>query len=330
MFTLLPLPPETFSIPQGSHSLGRPVTSGRPVIGVVSRKDRTLASDTSSQERRTRNLPAQAELLRALVARELRARYRGSYLGWVWALVRPLVMLAVYALVVGVFLGAAEAIPDFVLFVFAGLIAWNLFAAIVTGSIESVMASAPLISKASFPRVLVPLAALVVALVDALIQGLVLVLGYVIVGHWPTLQSLTYLGPAFLGIVAFGLGLGLVLAALNVYVRDVGFLTDVGLQVGFWLCPILYSYGLIERAAQTYGWPVEWVTRIYMFNPIANGVLGFQRALWPPASTPEGALLSFPGQLGARLLILVISGAVFLAFAWALFQKLSRNFAQEI
>lgn len=271
-----------------------------------------------------------AELLRALVTRELRTRYRGSYLGWVWALGRPLVMLAVYALVVGVFLGAAASIPDFVLFVFAGLIAWNFFAAIVTGSISSVIASAPLISKAGFPRILVPLAALVVALVDLFIQGLVLTLGYVIIGHWPSLHSLTYLVPAFLGVVAFGLGLGLMLAALNVYVRDVGFLTDVGLQVGFWLCPILYSYGFIERAAESYGWSVEWVTRIYMLNPMANVVVGFQRALWPPASTPSGALLSFPGQLEVRLIVLVVAGGVFLALAVALFQRLSRNFAQEI
>ncbi len=114
------------------------------------------------------------------------------------------------------------------------------------------------------------------------------------------------------------------------YARDVGFLTDVGLQVGFWLCPILYSYGFIVRAAETYGLSVEWVTRIYMLNPMANGVLGFQRSLWPPATTPEGALISFPGELGWRLVIFCALSAVLLLFAWAIFSRLSRNFAQEL
>ena len=270
------------------------------------------------------------ELLTALVRRELRSRYRGSYLGWVWALARPLVMLLIYGLVIGVFLGAAASIPEFMVFIFVGLLAWNLFATIVTGSIASLQASSSLIAKHRFRTALVPVASVVVALVDTAIQGLVLLLGYVIVGDFPSLGSLAYLAPALLGVVLFGLALGLLLAALNVYARDVGFLTDVGLQVGFWLCPILYSYGFIVRAAETYGLSVEWVTRIYMLNPMANGVLGFQRALWPPASTPEGALFSFPGELGWRLLIFLLLSLVLLAFSWAAFSRLSRNFAQEL
>lgn len=284
--------------------------------GVLGRKQLSMASDV--------------ELLRALVLRELRSRYRGSYLGWVWALARPLVMLGIYGLVVGVFLGAAASIPEFMVFIFVGLMAWNLFATIVTGSIASLQASSSLIGKHRFRSVLVPVASVAVALVDTAIQCLVLLLGYLIVGDWPSLSALLYLAPSLLGIVFFGLALGLLLAALNVYARDVGFLTEVGLQVGFWLCPILYSYGFIVRAAENYGLSVEWVTRIYMLNPMANGVLGFQRALWPPASTPEGALFSFPGQLEWRLIVFLLISILLLVLSWAAFKRLSRNFAQEL
>lgn len=273
---------------------------------------------------------ASAELLRALITRELRSRYRGSRLGWSWALVRPLIMLGIYGLVVGVFLGAASTIPDFALFVFVGLLCWNLFASVVMGSINSVASSGPLISKNRFPRILLPVAALVVAMVDAAIQALALVIGYVVFQQWPSVASLLYLGPALLGVVCFGLALGLLLSSVNVYVRDIALLTEVSLQVGFWLCPILYSYGFIVRAAENYGWSVEWVTRIYMLNPMANGILGFQRALWPPASTSEGAVFSFPGQLEARLAVFVILSLVLLALAVAAFNRLSRNFAQEV
>lgn len=270
------------------------------------------------------------ELLQALVMRELRTRYRGSYLGWVWALARPLVMLFIYGLIVGVFLGAARAIPDFMLFIFVGLIAWNLFTAVVTGCINSVTSSSSLIAKVKFPRILLPLASVVVALVDTLIQGAVLFIGFVIVGDWPTLSSLAYLPPALGVVLLFGLAAGLLLSAINVYVRDVGFLTDIALQVGFWLCPILYSYGFVVDAAREYGLSTEWVTRLYLLNPMADAVLGFQRALWPPGSTPEGAALSFPGELGLRLGVLLVVGLVLLAVTARIFNRLSRNFAQEL
>ena len=270
------------------------------------------------------------ELLQALVMRELRTRYRGSYLGWVWALARPLVMLFIYGLIVGVFLGAARSIPDFMLFIFVGLIAWNLFTAVVTGCINSVTSSSSLIAKVKFPRILLPLASVVVALVDTLIQGVVLVIGFVIVGDWPSFSSLAYLPPALGVVLLFGLAAGLLLSAINVYVRDVGFLTDIALQVGFWLCPILYSYGFVVDAAQQYGLPTEWVTRLYLLNPMADAVLGFQRALWPPGSTPAGAALSFPGELGLRLGVLLAVGLVILAITAWIFSRLSRNFAQEL
>lgn len=270
------------------------------------------------------------ELLQALVMRELRTRYRGSYLGWVWALARPLVMLFIYGLIVGVFLGAARSIPDFMLFIFVGLVAWNLFTAVVTGCINSITSSSSLIAKVKFPRILLPLASVAVALVDTLIQGAVLVIGFLITGAWPTFSSLAYLPPAIGVVLLFGLAAGLLLSAINVYVRDVGFLTEISLQVGFWLCPILYSYGFVVDAAQQYGFSSEWVTRLYLLNPMADAVLGFQRALWPPGSTPEGAALSFPGELGLRLGVLLVVGLLLLTVAARLFNRLSRNFAQEL
>jgi ABC-2 type transport system permease protein len=261
---------------------------------------------------------------------QLRGRFRGSYLGWVWALIRPLVMLLIYALIVGVFLGAAQSIEDFPIFIFVGLIAWNLFAAIVTASISSITYGRTLIARNNFPRALLPLAATGAAIVDSLIQGLVLLAAYALAGDWPSLGGLVYLVPAVAGVILFGLGLGLLLSAFNVFVRDVSYLTEVSLQVGFWLCPILYSYGFIVRAAEAYGWSVEWVTRVYMLNPMANGVLGFQRALWPPASTLEGAEFSFPGQLELRLVFFVAASAVFASVALLVFNRLARNFAQEL
>ena len=114
------------------------------------------------------------ELLRAFTGRELRSRYKGSTLGWAWALVRPLVMLLVYGLAVGVFLGAGRATPQFMIFIYCGLLAWGLFATLVNGSIASVIANGTLLTRANFPRLLLPLSILLATFVDFALQTSVL------------------------------------------------------------------------------------------------------------------------------------------------------------
>lgn len=277
-----------------------------------------------------RDIYTARELLRALIARDLRSRYKGSRLGWMWALVRPLVMLLIYGLAVGVFLGAGRSTPQFMVFIYSGLLAWTLFSVIVLGSIQSLLANAALLTRASFPRLLLPVSVLAVAIVDFALQASVLLIGYLVVGDWPRPAALVWLPRALFVLVLLGLGIGLALAAVNVYVRDVAFLADVGLQVGFWLVPVIYSYGQVERGAASIGWSVSGVTQAYMLNPMANVVIAFQRALWPPASRPEAAAYAFPGALDLRIWVCT---AVALVIAWLglrIFVKLSGNFGQEL
>lgn len=270
------------------------------------------------------------ELLSAFVSRELRARYKGARFGWAWALARPLVMLLVYGLAVGVFLGAARSIPQFMVFIYTGLLAWMLFSTIVTGCISAVIANGGLISKARFPRLLLPLSVVIAALVDFLLQASVLLVGYLIVSDFPEPSALLWLPPALFTLIFFALGVGLIFAALNVYVRDVSFLVDILLQVGFWLVPIIYSYGQVVRGAQEFGWAADVATRLYMLNPMANVIVGFQRALWPAASTPEAEAFAFPGQLDLRLLVFSVLAVVTAWIGMRVFVRLSGNFGQEL
>lgn len=270
------------------------------------------------------------ELLRAFTARELRSRYKGTALGWVWALVRPLVMLLVYGLAIGIFLGAGRAIPQFMIFIYSGLLAWTLFSTIVMGCINAVVANGALLSRAAFPRLLLPLSVVLAALVDFLLQASVLLVGYAVFRDLPRLADLLWLPPALIVLVAFGLGLGLVLAAVNVYIRDVGFLSDVALQVGFWLAPVVYAYGQVVRGAQEFGVAADVATRLYMLNPMANVVIGFQRALWPAGDTQQAAALAFPGALDLRLAVFGVAGLVVLWLGMRVFVRLSGNFGQEL
>jgi ABC-2 type transport system permease protein len=270
------------------------------------------------------------ELLFAFTGRELRTRYKGASLGWAWALVRPLVMLLVYGLAVGIFLGAGKIIPQFMIFIYSGLLAWTLFATIVNGSILSLVANGPLVGRSSFPRLLLPLSVALAALVDFLLQLCVILVGYAIYRDVPSPRALLWLPPALFVLVCFALGIGLALAAANVYIRDVGFLTDVALQVGFWLAPILYSYGQVAVGAEQFGLRVDVVTRIFMLNPMANVVLAFQRALWPAANDQNAQFLSFPGELGLRLAVFAALGVVTLWIGSRIFSRLSADFGQEL
>jgi ABC-2 type transport system permease protein len=270
------------------------------------------------------------ELLRAFVSRELRARYKGTRLGWLWALVRPLVMLLVYGLAVGVFLGAGRVIPQFMIFIYSGLLAWTFFATIIVGSITAVISNGALLTRARFPSLLLPLSVVLAALVDFALQASVLAVGYLIFWDLPDPRALLWLPPAILVLVFTGLALGLTLSALNVYIRDVGFLTDVALQVGFWLAPILYAYGQVVQGAQQFGFASELVTRVYMLNPMANVVIAFQRALWPAASSEQAAAFAFPGQLGTRLACFGVTGLIALWISFRIHVKLSGNFGQEL
>jgi ABC-2 type transport system permease protein len=270
------------------------------------------------------------ELLRAFTSRELRARYKGASLGWAWALVRPLVMLLIYGVAVGIFLGAGRAIPQFMVFIYCGLLAWTLFSTVVMGCINSVVGNGALLTRASFPRLLLPLSVLAAALVDFVLQASVLLVGYAVFRDLPAPDALLWLLPAVLVLLLFALALGLLLSAVNVYVRDVGFLADVGLQVGFWAAPVLYSYGQVVQGARDFGLAADLVTRLYMLNPMANVVIGFQRALWPGGDEPGAEAFAFPGQLGLRLGLFALVGVVALWLSVRAYVRLAGNFGQEL
>ena len=270
------------------------------------------------------------ELLRAFTARELRVRYKGSTLGWAWALVRPLVMLLIYGLAIGVFLGGGRATPQFMIFIYCGLLAWGLFSTIVMGAINSVVANGMLLSRASFPRLLLPLSILAAALVDFVLQASVLLIAYAIFRDLPSPSALLWLPPSMLLLILFALAVGLLLAAFNVYVRDVGFLVDISLQVGFWLTPVLYSYGQVVRGAQEFGVAGEIATRVYMLNPMANVVFGFHNALWPAVGTTAAEAFAFPGRLDLRLAAFTVVSLALLWLGMRVFVRLSANFGQEL
>jgi len=268
-----------------------------------------------------RDIWKRRELVGLLVRRELRARYKGSSLGILWSLIKPLAQLLIYYFAIGQILGAARSIPSFAIFVFIGLTAWTLATEIITSGTRSIVDNAELVKKVTLPREIFPLAAVGGALVNLGIQFVVLLGAMIAVGQFPLNWGALWVIPSLVLIVTFCAAIGILLAALNVYLRDIQHLVEVVLIVAFWISPVVYAYSFVSNLS------LGWVLQAYLLNPITLGVLGMQRALWSAGADVRG---NFPPHLGLRILVAVLISAVLLWVSHRVFQKLQGNFAQEL
>ncbi len=268
------------------------------------------------------------ELLGNLVRKELKVRYKDSVLGFMWTLVRPLLQLFVYAVAIGIFLGAGRSIPDFGVYLFTGLLAWTLFTDIVGGCTGSIVGNAGLVNKVYFPREMFPLSVVGAAAVNFALQLVVLVAAYVATGSWPRPADLALVPLALAVLVVFATALGLVLAAANVYLRDIEYLVEVGLLLWFWMTPIVYDWTKVKTNLLGHG--LDGLFQAYLVNPMANVVLAFQKALWPGGNTEQGAPFAYSGDLYLRLGMLLVICVVLLWCAQRIFVQVQGNFAQEL
>ncbi len=263
-------------------------------------------------------------------------KYTASVLGAVWSLLNPVMFLAVFSLVVFVL---DNNIPDFPVFLLSGLLAWNFLASALQAGARSVIDNANLVKKMAFPREILPLAAIGVALFDFLLQSVVLLL-YIAV------YAVAFSGPGFhlpelwlyplaiVVIVVFATALTFWVASLNVRYRDVGHLLNLGLLVWFWATPIVYQGWLVQQKLQT----IEilgldaWI--LYLANPVAVIVLGFQRALYSIVRPADGGEPILPlmslGTLTAALLGVLAVSTLLLYLAWRSFFNRSGDFAEEL
>jgi ABC-2 type transport system permease protein len=290
------------------------------------------------------------QLLGQLVKKELKIKYKDSVLGFLWTLIRPLLQLIVYTVAIGQFLGSSKNIPEFGVYLFTGLLAWTLFTDIIGGCTGSIVGNSGLVNKVYFPRELFPLSVIGAAVVNFFLQLIVLIGAYAVTGKWPHLDDFALIPLALAVLLVFGLALGLLLAAANVYLRDVQYLVEVSLLFWFWMTPIVYAWTnvqnkldptAVQKAAALHGAVVNnqpaphfnhlaWLMHTYLANPMANVVLSFQRALWPGGYTAKGSVFLYGGNLYGKLGILLVVCLVLLWLAQRVFARAQGNFAQEL
>ncbi len=250
--------------------------------------------------------------------RELKGRYRGSALGSLWSLLNPLATLGVYTLVFGFFLkftppvaGNGE-LKNFAIYLFTGLVVWNLFHTVVTGSMAALVGAGPLLRKIYFPAY-APVAgnAASVLVQTAIELGLLLVVYLVLRNMSWTVLLLPVL---LVLLLAFSLGIGLALAILNARFRDVGHLVGVGLSLLFYASPIIYPLSYVADQYAEHPW-----LRIYEYNPVTAFVEAFRDVLYD---------LELPSA--SRLLYLTVVSAAVLAGGWSYFQATSRDVSEDL
>ena len=266
------------------------------------------------------------ELLGRLVGREVKARYKDSSLGMVWALLRPLMQLLVYYFAIGQVLGAARAVPNFAIFVFIGLTLWTLWSEILATSTTSILSNAGLVKKIYVPREVFPLSSVGSGLVNFGLQAAVLLIAILVISEIRVSADLLLIPLALATLLIFATAIGLILSAVNVYLRDVQHFVDVYLVVFFWVSPIVYPFTFV---ADLIGG--TWLEQVYLANPVTVCVIAMQKALWADGTdSPTGIVQVWPEALDVRLMVMFGVSLVVLFLAQRLFARLQGNFAQEI
>ncbi len=260
-------------------------------------------------------------LLRNLVVRNLKARYKNSALGIVWSLLNPLLMMVVFTLL---FTFRGTDIRQFPVFVLVGLIPWTFFTSSLVSGTTSVMGSASLVKKVYFPRELLPTSTLLSNLVNFAIAFLVLVVLLYLFVIVLSVYAL-WVPAILLTQLIFTLGLVLLLSALTVFYKDVLMILDVVLLAWFFMTPIFYSLDEFGTSVTMMGITFNPAQVMRWINPMASIIDGYRTVLWG-TTTSTGPVSMDPTYLlrtlATSIVILIVGYAAFLRLEPAFGEKL--------
>ena len=247
------------------------------------------------------------------IAREFSARYRESLLGAFWSVANPLAMILIYTLIFSQLMraglpGHAGDPYAFSIYLCAGIIPWNLFADTLNRLANVFLDNGNLIKKANFPRICLPVIAILAELVNFVIILALYLVFLALVGHWPGWLLLA-LPPLLALQLLFVLGLGVFLGTLNVFFRDVRQLTGVVLQFWFWLTPIVYPTSVLPDSVR------PWLE----LNPLA-----------PLMAAYQGILVAGEWPAWQSLWLITLLAVLFCTLGYRLFRKRAGEMVDEL
>lgn len=246
------------------------------------------------------------ELLKNNVKKEIRGRYKNSFLGVLWTFLNPLLQLAVYALIFPLILKTTQ--PYYVIFVCVGLIPWTFFTTSVSQSAFTVVANGNIVKKVYFPREILPISVVASGAVNFMISTLI-ILAFVIFSGLGVTKYIIFYPLILLIQCILQLGIAFILSAITVYLRDVEHFVQIILMVLFYATPIVYSGDSIPEAFKF----------IITLNPMAHILEGY-RAIFYNQTMPDMASLG----------IVLLGSLILCVIGYYIFKKLQKGFAEEL
>jgi len=259
------------------------------------------------------NLYQRRELLRQLSVREIQGRYRGSYLGMVWALLTPLLTLLVYTFVFHVVFHATwyrqdENFMVYAMNMFSGIIAFGIFSESAIRAPLLIVQNSNFVKKVVFPLELLPVSVILAAMVHSALALVILIVG-ALCGAGPLHWTLIFLPVVVLPLMIFTMGICWILSSLGVFLRDIGNVVQVVVQLLFFATPVTYPLSRLPPIA----------AKLMLINPLAPMVINFRRVV------TEGILPDW-FSYSTSLLVAFLTAAV--GYWW--FMKIKRAFADVI
>lgn len=256
-------------------------------------------------------------LLKQLVKTDFKLRYQGSALGYVWSLLRPLLLFVTLYLVFAKFLKVGSAVPHYPVYLLFGIVLWNFFGEVTTGSVGAVVGKSDLIRKINFPKYNIILAVSFSAVINLLLNFVVIAI-FMIVGHVGISWHAVLLLPLLAELFVVALAMAFLLSALFVKFRDVSYIWEVLMQAGFYATPILYPLSRI---------PYHRVRELMLLNPLAQIIQDARYVLVTPTTTTINQEFG-----GDKWIWLIPISLVLLLFALGAlyFRSRSKYFAEEV
>ena len=259
------------------------------------------------------------QMIFSLVKKDLRGRYKGSALGFLWTFLNPLLQLVVYSIVFSTIF--RNNIEKFYLYLFIGLLPWMFFSSSLTVGSVSVISSKDMVKKIYFPREVLPIAYVTSSFVNMLLCFLVVFIVMIIGGidpnstfHW---TALLYLPIVMIVEYVLALGFAMLASALTVYFRDLEHILGIITMAWMYATPILYDVSMIQNILVEKG--MGNLMHLYMLNPMTPIIVAYHQILYYGQAPDMSTLLSA-----------VVLGLFFLILGYLVFRKLQRGFAEEL
>ena len=257
-----------------------------------------------------KDLYAYRELLKSNVKKDIRGKYKGSFLGILWSFVSPLLMTLVYAIVFP-YLMRGAGYEHYTTFIVIGILPWTWFTTNIAQGTYTILGNSGIIKKVYFPREILPISVVTSGLINFLISCVIMLI-FVICSGIGFSWNILWLPLIIIDQYLFTLGIIFITGAINVYVRDLEYIVNFIIQMAFYATPILYSLDLFDKA------PII-IKTIINLNPLGIIITGYRDILyWGNAPRIKALIAVFIGSM------------ILCAIGLKIFRKLSKGFAEEV